>query len=358
MTSVFELALAELAKRQQPAPPMFAPEQIQARVGTNNSQVDLGLLGSMAPDRAIGNVGGSVLKQALAARDPIRSVRGVTNPLTGETALDPAYTDSQEEARRDRILKMALAYEDQRQRAQERADRQADADAAKLELKTLGTTVRASAAGNAAANADLKRALLEAQIDRVKGLTEASAEKAQQANRKTALLASQTAERAELLAKRLSEAEKLIDWSTTGLVGSQIRKVPGTDAYNLNAAIESIKANIGFQELAEMRQSSPTGGALGQVAIRELDMLQSVLGNLDPRQDPDTLRKTMREIRARFEKISTDMRSGARQLEAQPPAPAPAEPAGAQPRPPAAPGAAPRIRLRLDPVTGELVPAQ
>lgn len=355
MASVFELALAELAKGQQPAGPMYTPDQARARVGANNSQVELGLLGAMAPDRAIGSVGGSVFKQALAARDPIRTTRGTVDPLTGETAMDPAYVDAQEGARRDRVLKMALGYEDQRARAQERADRQTDAEEARRELKTLGTTVRASAAGTAAGNSDLKRQLLEAQIDRVKGLTEASTEKARVADRKVALLASQTADRASLLAKRLAEAEKLISWDTTGLVGSQVRKVPGTDAFNLNAAIESIKANIGFQELAEMRQSSPTGGALGQVAIRELDMLQSVLGNLDPRQDPATLRKTMREIRARFEKISTDMRSGAARLEAPQADPAPASPV--PPRP--VPGAgAPRVRQRYDQATGEFVLVQ
>jgi hypothetical protein len=45
-----------------------------------------------------------------------------------------------------------------------------------------------------------------------------------------------------------------------------------------------------------MREASPTGGALGQVAVQELNSLQSTLGSLDPNQDEATLRTNLNNI--------------------------------------------------------------
>lgn len=81
-------------------------------------------------------------------------------------------------------------------------------------------------------------------------------------------------------------------WGETGLTGSVMRPVPGTAAYNLAAAIQTIEANAAFDALQAMREASPTGGALGQVTERELDLLKSSVANLDPNQSqPDFIRQ-------------------------------------------------------------------
>jgi len=83
---------------------------------------------------------------------------------------------------------------------------------------------------------------------------------------------------------------------TTGMVASLARAIPGTPAYALAQRIKTIKANVGFNELNQMRQESPTGGALGQVAVQEIEFLQSALGSLDQPQPAADIIRTLDQI--------------------------------------------------------------
>jgi len=67
-----------------------------------------------------------------------------------------------------------------------------------------------------------------------------------------------------------------------GFFGYFISAVPGTDPFEFNELIRTIKANIGFDTLQQMRDNSPTGGALGQVSNQEIGFLQSALASLRP----------------------------------------------------------------------------
>lgn len=80
-------------------------------------------------------------------------------------------------------------------------------------------------------------------------------------------------------------------WPETGMF-AYLSYVPGTSAYDLSGLLQTIKANVGFDKLQEMRENSPTGGALGQVSNMELNSLQSVLGNLSQYQSGISLRAT------------------------------------------------------------------
>ena len=59
----------------------------------------------------------------------------------------------------------------------------------------------------------------------------------------------------------------------TGLLGSAASMVPGTEAANVKSSINTIFANLAFDRLSEMRAQSKTGGALGAISERELDLL-------------------------------------------------------------------------------------
>lgn len=81
----------------------------------------------------------------------------------------------------------------------------------------------------------------------------------------------------------------------TGISGALAAQIKGSEAADARAAMETIKANIGFDRLQQMRDSSPTGGALGNVTERELSTLQAVLGNLEFNQSkPQLLRNLQR----------------------------------------------------------------
>lgn len=79
--------------------------------------------------------------------------------------------------------------------------------------------------------------------------------------------------------------------------------IPGSDVSNLNAALDTVKALVGFDALQKMRESSPTGGALGQITERELAFLQSVQGSLNTMQGTEQLTATLGRIRQSFQTL-------------------------------------------------------
>ena len=84
---------------------------------------------------------------------------------------------------------------------------------------------------------------------------------------------------------------------TAGFLGSATSWVPGTPAHNLENTLSTVKSNIGFDKLQEMRNNSPTGGALGQVSEFENKLLQSVWGALEQSQSPGQLKENLEKVR-------------------------------------------------------------
>ena len=89
---------------------------------------------------------------------------------------------------------------------------------------------------------------------------------------------------------------------TTGTFGQLLKSVGGTDAADLNAKLETLRSNIGFDRLQKMRMESPTGGALGSVSERELSQLNAALGSLEQSQSPEQLKQNILRIRDQYER--------------------------------------------------------
>ena len=89
--------------------------------------------------------------------------------------------------------------------------------------------------------------------------------------------------------------------STAGLGGVIMKKLAGSEAVDLEANLETIQANLGFDQLQAMRDASPTGGALGQVSERELIALQSTVASLKQEQSPDQLRANIAKIKKHYQ---------------------------------------------------------
>lgn len=104
----------------------------------------------------------------------------------------------------------------------------------------------------------------------------------------------------ERAARTVQSVDELINrvtpW-TVGLKGSLMANIPETDARNFKAELDTLKANIAFNELTAMREASKTGGALGQVSDKESQLLQSALGSLDTGQSPENLKVQLQKIR-------------------------------------------------------------
>lgn len=82
---------------------------------------------------------------------------------------------------------------------------------------------------------------------------------------------------------------------TAGL-GSLTAVIPGTPAADLAANLDTLEANLSFERLAEMRANSPTGGALGNITVRELDLLGATIANIRNSQSPEQLRRNLQVI--------------------------------------------------------------
>lgn len=108
----------------------------------------------------------------------------------------------------------------------------------------------------------------------------------------------------------VSDAKKLVGMNTTG-PGSMLSKVPGTDARDLQAKLDTVKANLGFDRLQQMREMSPTGGALGAVAVQELIALQSTVASLDQAQSAKELKKSLDKIEGHYNKWLETVNGGA-----------------------------------------------
>lgn len=102
---------------------------------------------------------------------------------------------------------------------------------------------------------------------------------------------------AATVAGKVGEALRDVNkFGATGFIGGATKTISGTPSYILNSTLDTIKANLGFDELQAMREASPTGGALGQVAVQELTMLQSTVASLDTGLDSKTLSRNLKQV--------------------------------------------------------------
>lgn len=131
--------------------------------------------------------------------------------------------------------------------------------------------------------------------------------KNRQAAEKQRLAAESAMRKADILGAKVDEALKQVGPLTTG-AGSFLAAIPGTPQHDLGANLETIKAIVGFEELRDMRAASPTGGALGGIAVRELDFLQSAIASLKQSQTPKQLKANLAKVKEHFANWSRVMR--------------------------------------------------
>lgn len=85
-------------------------------------------------------------------------------------------------------------------------------------------------------------------------------------------------------------------------VGQQVfGGVGGTEAKKVETMTKTLQANEAFGALQTMRDNSKTGGALGSISERELDLLMSDARNLDP-SSPD-FKQALQDIKAKYQRV-------------------------------------------------------
>lgn len=97
-------------------------------------------------------------------------------------------------------------------------------------------------------------------------------------------------------------AAKLVGINTTGL-GSLLSSIPGTEARDLQAKFETIKANLASDMLEDMKSQSKTGASgLGALNKAELVMLQSARTSLDAGQSQKQIKESLDVINKYYSK--------------------------------------------------------
>ena len=91
-----------------------------------------------------------------------------------------------------------------------------------------------------------------------------------------------------------------------------IAKPPGSPAADMEADLNTIAANAAFDRLQQMRDSSPTGGALGQVSERELALLRDSLSALGQSQSPEQFVSNIESVRRNYQRIGELAQQAAR----------------------------------------------
>jgi hypothetical protein len=98
--------------------------------------------------------------------------------------------------------------------------------------------------------------------------------------------------------EQADRAGKVSGWlaSQIDAQGEPLLRATMSPAFELQQHLESIKSNISIDQLQLMREASPTGGALGQVPVRQQQYLMSVLGSLKPTLKPEVLRENLNDV--------------------------------------------------------------
>ena len=224
------------------------------------------------------------LRAALSALPPDAADKDVEAVVRQYGNPDRIFStlEKRQSAEANRIAKAEL----EREKAAEKAAQQQRDQEFRQQMAVL-------AAASRNASTDLQRQMTQLKIDELKS---------KQSDKADAKLMKEegAVSHANKVITDVLDAENLVTGMTTGLIGKGQSFVPGTDAYTLKERIATIKANLGFDRLQQMRDASPTGGALGQVAVQELQALQSSVASLDVGLPKKELDKNLGKIQTHY----------------------------------------------------------
>lgn len=109
------------------------------------------------------------------------------------------------------------------------------------------------------------------------------------------------AEKARTISQKIDEALELVGPMTAGFGGSIMGKVSGSEAVDLQGVLDTIKANLGFDQLLELKQGSKNGSSgLGALSENEMKLLTSLSQSLDRNQGDKRLEKNLIDLKNKY----------------------------------------------------------
>ena len=104
------------------------------------------------------------------------------------------------------------------------------------------------------------------------------------------------AEKAQNLMFTIEGIEPLIGPLSVGFVGQKTKGQGGTPAASMNQLLKQVQAATAFDELAKLKESKTS---LGQVAIKEIELLQNAVVALDQDMSEEVFRRQFGELKRR-----------------------------------------------------------
>lgn len=91
---------------------------------------------------------------------------------------------------------------------------------------------------------------------------------------------------------------------TTGLVGNMFSGLPGSEAYDVAQLLQTIRANMTFETLNQLRANSSNGASgLGQVTNVEIGLLGAALGSIEQAQSEEQLVENLMRLQRQMNAI-------------------------------------------------------
>jgi hypothetical protein len=101
-------------------------------------------------------------------------------------------------------------------------------------------------------------------------------------------------DRLPILRKNIDEMKELSEgFFTSGIVGQALSPFANTDQYSLEAKMKNIQSAVGLQELIDVKARGATFGSLTE---KEMDLLISSVGALDPNLGPKDLAPVLEDV--------------------------------------------------------------
>lgn len=110
-------------------------------------------------------------------------------------------------------------------------------------------------------------------------------------------------DRSNSILSGISKAFDQIGFFSTGFIGNMSSIIANSPGFNLEQTLKVVTSNVAFKALEDMKAASKTGGALGQIAVRELELLEATMGSMRIGQSEDQLVANLRDIQQRFVKV-------------------------------------------------------
>lgn len=145
--------------------------------------------------------------------------------------------------------------------------------------------------------------LKDAQLARIAAAKDKLDEKTQAANEKKEAALASAKEQASTIRTAIQDIKSrdLVGYDTTGAAGSRI--FAPVDYTDLQEKLKTIASNIAISAIQKMRQESPTGGALGNVSDKDMELLTSIKGSLSQKQSKGQLMQTLKRLDDLYAKV-------------------------------------------------------